>query len=95
MNLIDRDDFKSQTLERHCAECNDYNGALCRFCEVQDILDEIDNSETIDAVPVVHGEWSSIPIGLWQCTRCAKIFDYAYNFCPNCGADMRRRNDDV
>ena len=98
MNLIDRDEivkvaehaFKEWNLAMAAADGKcEINRVfkmkeLCRAVEAVAMAAPI-----IDAAPVVHGEWSSIPIGLWQCTRCAKIYDYAYNYCPNCGADMR------
>lgn len=58
-----------------------------------DVIADIRVQPVIDAKPVVRGEWSCIPIGLWQCTQCAKIYDYAYNYCPHCGSDMRGSGD--
>lgn len=52
---------------------------------------------TIEAVPVVHGEWMLRHIGaghMWECSVCHKRPDIYVkndtNFCPNCGADMRK-----
>lgn len=47
-----------------------------------------------------HGEWieSKERKGHFYCSECVQqdvsgkwreLFDYKYNFCPNCGADMR------
>ena len=52
---------------------------------------------TVEAVPVVHGEWileEKAGIDYWCCSHCDKIRSEYYakpkdNFCPNCGADMR------
>lgn len=37
------------------------------------------------------GDWE------YKCSNCEKVYDGEYNFCPNCGADMRicevRRNE--
>ena len=46
------------------------------------------------------GEWKYTGIGIYECTNCgagyeAGIYDHCnvnnaeFNFCPNCGADMR------
>lgn len=58
---------------------------------------------TIEAVPVVHGEWKFCDISTsyleppsgdtCECSVCGFIIDVSetnYNFCPNCGADMRK-----
>ncbi len=60
---------------------------------------EIDNAPTVDAVPVVHGEWIASIIGKDVCSNCHKMFSsppYGTNliprkefkFCPSCGAKM-------
>lgn len=46
---------------------------------------------TVDAAPVVHGEWISLEpeIGLYGCSECEhKILRSECNYCPNCGAKM-------
>ncbi len=56
------------------------------------VLDEIDLSPTIDAVPVRHGVWYKGPDSMIECSEChwfRKINEDVYNFCPHCGADMR------
>ena len=58
---------------------------------------EIADAPTVEAVPVVHGEWileEKAGIDYWCCSHCDKIRSEYYakpkdNFCPNCGADMR------
>lgn len=60
------------------------------------IITEISKQPTIEAVPVVHGEWILHDNGDGTCNRCGKrqkaIWDYDswQNFCGNCGADMRK-----
>ena len=46
------------------------------------------------------GEWVKLPfrIGLpwkFRCNKCGCPQDYAHNFYPNCGADMRGRDNDA
>ena len=62
-----------------------------------------DAAETVDAVEVVHGEWiedydiftqdngyESEPIMIgYICSECGKESFQNFNYCPNCGADMR------
>lgn len=67
------------------------------------ILSVIREQPTIEVAPVVHGEWERTNItcedgwALYRCTNCDWHTTYyysfsaspTYNFCPNCGADMR------
>lgn len=53
---------------------------------------------TIEAVPVVHGEWVANDIGIYFCSNCdSEAYwdtDYGQQFfdwCPYCGADMRKK----
>ena len=56
------------------------------------------NAPTVEAKPVVHGEWIKQPrcSDTWKCTNCGEVESVPtcmgepiYSFCPNCGADMR------
>ena len=73
-------------------------------------LELIDEQFTADVKPVVRGEWIGYGDGYadgymvydeWECDQCGYIEENDgeppwYNFCPNCGADMRgeRHEDD-
>lgn len=50
---------------------------------------------TADVVEVVHGKWvvCDAPPPTWwhECSICHKAGNAEYNFCPHCGADMRRK----
>lgn len=50
----------------------------------------ITNAPTIDAVPVVHGEWKDDCDyrHLLNCSLCGCSVGYGTNFCTNCGAKM-------
>ena len=57
----------------------------------------IADQHTIDAVPVVRGEWIYNKYYTWECGNCGfhpfKWYipkEPGFNFCPNCGADMRK-----
>ena len=92
MRLIDAD----WLLERmrsccvgYCCEC-DYNTFLSGdvHCGL------IDEQPTIEAIPVVHGEWIAQDEGLtkFMCSICkGKNYGGHEKFCPNCGADMRKK----
>lgn len=62
------------------------------FCNI------IRNQPTVEAKPVVHGEWEvngvnphNMTVGNWRCTECDGISLKYSDFCPNCGADMRKK----
>ena len=89
MRMIDADALKKSIKNMP----NDYYGDLC----IGDVLKEIDNAPTIDAVPVVRGEWNPIFKGAdtCECSVCKRKgfsdSDYGFNatpYCPNCGAKM-------
>ena len=55
--------------------------------------------KALEAVPSAdrpQGEWKPKHNGYWTCSECGLSFlFYAKgNFCPNCGADMRKGADD-
>ena len=55
-----------------------------------EIADEVDEAPTIDAVPVVRGEWE-VAIGYdpnkkVQCQNCYKMAYEPTPYCPNCGS---------
>ena len=70
----------------------------------------IEEQPTVEARPVVHGEWlphyEEVEIynagGFterkqtgWHCGKCGLGFTtLKKNFCPNCGADMRKKVQD-
>lgn len=61
----------------------------------------VQDAPTIEAKPVVHGEWLDAPYVYfgakrYLCSECkdsefweARFVIVKENFCPNCGADMR------
>lgn len=62
---------------------------------VNDVLKAIDESDTIDAVPVVHGKWIFDAENYeWNCSECqdwpidGSSDEDRTNYCPNCGAKM-------
>jgi hypothetical protein len=56
---------------------------------------------TVDAVEVVHGRWVMKETMIRSpfaknayCSVCLEETNYAYNYCPNCGAKMDGGNED-
>lgn len=73
----------------------------CRACGIMDILDDVEAySEAFPAEvkPVVKGEWVEFEqraLGhTYLCSVCQTIHWGISNFCPNCGADMRKEAND-
>ena len=59
----------------------------------------LDLMPKVDAVPVVHGRWihhdsndKHVP-PYDECDQCGWKVRIGLNFCPNCGADMRKDGD--
>lgn len=59
-----------------------------------DALDAVmETAPTIDAVPVMHGEWQfqyediTTEEPLYQCSECGGTYP-KYNYCPYCGTKM-------
>ena len=58
-----------------------------------EIADMIEDAPTIDAVPVVRGEWLVLNgklVKCFECSACHALNDYKTRHCPFCGADMRK-----
>lgn len=64
------------------------------LCRCENIVNE---QPTVEAVPVVYGELERIPysfVGGYRCSCCGqKTLERHWNFCPKCGADMRKKGD--
>ena len=81
-----------------CATCNNYNYVRCRACSWDDAMNIVEELPAVDAAPVVHGWWISIPDKPeWDqrmCSVCGDYFCCQNNYCPSCGARMRRESND-
>ena len=102
---IDADALRKQISETYEYEFPAASGAFDEFA-TKIIPNIINNAITADVVPVVRGEW--ILVGTNEhdyetsveekCSLCGR-YVYRYdtqpqdNFCPNCGADMRRESE--
>ena len=94
MRLIDADKLKKSVLDLQ--DC--YNG----FSDTYDkacIIDVIDEQPTIKPR---RGTWQRVTTDryvstasyVFKCDQCGEVFVGHWNFCPNCGADMRGETDE-
>ena len=67
------------------------------ICENMQKLVDI---HTIEAEPVRHGRWEWITEDIYRCTNCGttnRVKEVMgkpdFNYCPECSADMRGRNN--
>lgn len=87
---IDREKLIADIKNRYCRLCE----KLCRACWVDDMIDEIEDAPTAEAVKVKRGKWEYIGTdkqgNVFRCSNCALRIglDYETNYCPNCGAKM-------
>ena len=73
---------------------------------ITDVVKEIQGQPTVEAKEVVHGEWERVGSGslydVYECTNCHcppkwdclgdNHWKIAFtDFCPQCGADMRKK----
>lgn len=88
MRLIDADAMREEWIE---------NGENEYVYDTNAFLESIDAQPTIDAVPVVHGEWERVSdrpkTYIRRCSVCSRdsytcFSERDYNFCPWCGAKM-------
>ena len=62
---------------------------------------EVCELPTVEAKEVVHGEWIFNQYYTWECGNCGfRPFkgyiqkEPGFNYCPNCGCDMRGENSE-
>ena len=63
-----------------------------------DLAEAIAKQPTVKAKPVVHGKWKTeftAFLAVYRCSECNCATALGQtNFCPNCGADMRKKVQD-
>lgn len=102
MRLIDADAL-FEVIKQHDYPLATRHNSIDNGMFTLGIKQAIDESPTIDAVPVVHGRWEYVDTRLLQtyysCSECRNVTcDYIINqqtlkndrlyYCPNCGAKM-------
>lgn len=71
-----------------------------KFDAWQEIIDTLEAIPAADVCPVVRGKWKEDwETGCSECSACGESYlweDYdgvgEWNYCPNCGADMREES---
>lgn len=94
MRLIDADALKKDIADNYV------------FTGFVDLLNDfaiaIDGQPTVDAVERKRGRWISdvafydedgCPCFVLRCSECGEAYPES-NFCPNCGADMRKGEEE-
>ena len=88
MRLIDADalvDF---------IDCGHLRNPLESCFSERDVVDMLESRPTIDAAPVVRGEWKNVYKSGYKpnpenvCSECDCWSHRRSSFCPNCGAKM-------
>lgn len=95
---IDREDLIEWLKRIPLIDLSDGRG-LCRVIMEDDFkkaIKKMPKGIIADVVPVVHGRWvekEKYTFGImYDCSLCGnRILDngHPWNYCPNCGADMR------
>lgn len=71
--------------------------------EDEQIASLIEELSSADVRPNIHGHWEKAKKGitagelsnLFKCSCCdCELYDNEFNFCPNCGADMREPKEE-
>lgn len=83
---------REDALERLCSDCID---GCTRHCAEYTMLRSIPAANVVERK---HGEWARMSELDYRCSVCNKrtfINRYPlYAYCPNCGADMRKEQDE-
>ncbi|MDR1630072.1 MAG: hypothetical protein LBS36_07675 [Oscillospiraceae bacterium] len=63
-------------------------------------LEAIQDTPTADLAPIRRGKWDYKTVdhsgnALYRCSACKGFVRGTYDFCPNCGADMRKEPKNV
>ena len=88
MKLFDANELKRRVIA-FATGCN------TTYLTIDNIIMLLNQSDTVDAVPVVHGRWTESEDGDGAvCSVCGEDFCNVYLeverflYCPNCGAKM-------
>lgn len=64
---------------------------------IEGLIDLIEQTPDAEVAPVKRGRWENTKHWsieyhgyLRRCSACEKVTSEQFNFCPNCGADMRK-----
>ena len=94
--LIDADKRIAEIKKIYCDGCDNYGGAKCRACWVDDAMCLIDDATTVDAVPVVRCEYCNKghpELGMNGCVWCVR-YNRDMNTDDFCSYGERKDCDD-
>ena len=84
-----------------CGRCQQSRSdCMCQSLSRMDMCGIIENAAEVDVRENRHGEWDDVSVSFYRkCSECGCCVEWdkrpflfgdgEYNFCPNCGADMR------
>ena len=103
--LIEKEILLKQ-MEGYCsANCGHEHGEdpLCPSCFMNDAIILVEDQPAADVRPVVRGKWiydcertagDGWTYRQYHCDQCkCQVIGGPYNYCQNCGADMREAED--
>ena len=98
--LIDANNLIEEIREERCYNCRNFKDMKCDYCGTADYIYMIEDMPAADVAPVRHGRWvekEKYTFGImYDCSLCEnRILDngHPWNYCPNCGAKMDKKED--
>ena len=89
MRLIDADTLVYSEVDE------DWTGTIPSRLAVY--KENIDNTPTVDAQPVIHAKWiprlHASENDIFICSNCHRELGYDPDYCPNCGAKMESEDN--
>lgn len=87
---------REKILRKLRGECLAHYPSYC-IMGILSAANEVANIPAADVRPVVRGKWTlfarrGIYGVMYECSACHAKYDGITNFCPNCGADMRKES---
>ena len=70
---------------------------IAKWDECEVIIDIAKALPTVEAKPVIHGEWLYHETYFFnpnECSVCGTLSDFKTKFCSECGADMRGKQNE-
>ena len=80
-----------KTCDEDCGKVMICLNHKCKWAEAMDVIrDAVKNRPS--------GHWETLEFKasptLYKCSNCSERMLYQYNFCPNCGADMKEGEEE-
>ena len=71
------------------------SGCWIRYKMFERVVESLPSAEREKGKWVFKNDIAAIPTGYYECSECKNgRLMYKENFCPNCGADMRGKQDE-